>query len=149
MEKRRRLETDRCEESNQIPTAAAGAGEEDADRISQLPEEIIHKILALVKPSKEATKTSVLSQRWAELWRSYPVLEFHDTQFPSIESAKRFADAATKKFGAGSNDTLIAMEAIRIEFVSFGVDPKSCSVFLDNMLESAADPGHKRALGRI
>ncbi|CAI0389408.1 unnamed protein product, partial [Linum tenue] len=80
-----------------IPTSTAGIGEQETDRISQLPDEIIHKILARVEPSKEDAKTSVLSQRWADLWQSYPVLEFHDTQFPSIQSAKRFAESATKK----------------------------------------------------
>ncbi|CAI0550383.1 unnamed protein product [Linum tenue] len=61
--------------------------------MSELPEDVIHKILTRIEPSKEAAKTSVLSQRWANLWRSYPVLEFDDTQFATKKSAKRFAAA--------------------------------------------------------
>ncbi|CAL1414600.1 unnamed protein product [Linum trigynum] len=108
MGKRRRLETNGYGETNQIPT-----GEEEVDRISELPDDVIHKILTRVEPSKKAAKTSVLSQRWANLWRSYPVLEFHDTQFATKKSAKRFAAAAKKKFGCSSSDDTLITTAIQ------------------------------------
>ncbi|CAI0377618.1 unnamed protein product [Linum tenue] len=122
---RRRLET--------IPAAAVG-GEKEVDRISELPDEIIHRILSLVDPQKEAAKASVLSHGWSKLWRSYPILEFHNTQFDSTESAERFAAAASEKFSRS-----IAVEAVRIKFTrrkKWGV--KFCSAFLDNMLDLAA-----------
>ncbi|CAL1392961.1 unnamed protein product [Linum trigynum] len=61
--------------------AAAAAGDIAEDRISELPEEIIHNILHRVKPSSEAAKTSLLSRRWLQLWRFYPVVEFRDRDF--------------------------------------------------------------------
>ncbi|CAL1397836.1 unnamed protein product [Linum trigynum] len=52
-------------------------GEDGEDRISQLPEEIIHSILNRLKSSEEAAKTSVLSRRWLQLWRRYPFFQFN------------------------------------------------------------------------
>ncbi|CAL1397838.1 unnamed protein product [Linum trigynum] len=51
-------------------------GEGGEDRISQLPEEIIHSILNRLKSPEEAAGTSVLSRRWLQLWRRYPFFEF-------------------------------------------------------------------------
>ncbi|XXG59625.1 hypothetical protein AAC387_Pa04g1676 [Persea americana] len=43
--------------------------DEEEDRITQLPNEILHQILSLI-PSKTATTTSILSNRWMDLWKS-------------------------------------------------------------------------------
>ncbi|CAL1353619.1 unnamed protein product [Linum trigynum] len=75
--KRRRLET--------IPIG----GEKEVDRISKLPDEIIHRILARVESQKEAAKASVLSQRWSKLWQSYPILDFDNIQFDSTQSTEK------------------------------------------------------------
>ncbi|XP_074282062.1 F-box/FBD/LRR-repeat protein At1g78750-like isoform X2 [Silene latifolia] len=45
------------------------------DRISELPEFILHTILVMLDP-KEAGRASVLSKRWYEAWSSIPVLNF-------------------------------------------------------------------------
>ncbi|CAL1381726.1 unnamed protein product [Linum trigynum] len=121
---RRRLET--------IPAATVG-GEKEVDQISRLPDEIIHRILSLVDPQKEVAKASGLSHRWSKLWRSYPILEFHNTQFDSTKLAEIFDAAASDKFSRS-----IAMEAVRIKFTrpkKWGV--KFCSAFVDNMLDLA------------
>ncbi|CAN1266978.1 Putative F-box/LRR-repeat protein At3g58880 [Linum perenne] len=46
------------------------------DRISELPEEIIHAILARLESHESAARTSILSKRWLSLWSTFPVVEF-------------------------------------------------------------------------
>ncbi|XP_008795787.2 F-box/LRR-repeat protein At4g14103 isoform X1 [Phoenix dactylifera] len=51
------------------------------DRISELPDSILHHILSL-RTTKDAGRTSVLSKRWRYLWVSVPTLYFNQEQFP-------------------------------------------------------------------
>ncbi|CAI0544181.1 unnamed protein product [Linum tenue] len=51
------------------------------DRISSLPNEIIHNILSRLDAQKQAVFTSALSRTWLDLWRSYPVVEFRQEKF--------------------------------------------------------------------
>ncbi|PWA73685.1 F-box domain, Leucine-rich repeat domain, L domain-like protein [Artemisia annua] len=46
------------------------------DRISQLPEFLIHHILSLLDSPKELVRMSVLSKNWFDLTGSFPVLDF-------------------------------------------------------------------------
>ncbi|CAN1152132.1 Putative FBD-associated F-box protein At1g55030 [Linum perenne] len=65
------------------------------DRISQLPNEIIHRILQSLDSHKSAARTSILSRRWGHLWRSYPVVEYDS--FRERINLKKFADATSKR----------------------------------------------------
>lgn len=47
-----------------------------ADRISQLPDHIIHQIMASVRCKKDVARTSVLSKRWRDIWTSFCNLVF-------------------------------------------------------------------------
>ncbi|EYU25809.1 hypothetical protein MIMGU_mgv1a021367mg, partial [Erythranthe guttata] len=49
--------------------------DDDDDRISQLPDDILVDILCLLS-LKEAGRTSVLSTRWINLWKHTPSLDF-------------------------------------------------------------------------
>ncbi|XVF44492.1 hypothetical protein PTKIN_Ptkin02bG0127600 [Pterospermum kingtungense] len=50
-------------------------GENGMDRISDLPDVLLHHIL-LFLPIKSIAQTSVLSRRWRSLWSSFPDLDF-------------------------------------------------------------------------
>ena len=59
------------------------------DRISQLPDDILHHIL-LFLPIKTVAKTSVLSKRWSYIWSTFPDLDFtdHDVSISYSSSTK-------------------------------------------------------------
>ncbi|CAN1266993.1 F-box/LRR-repeat protein 25 [Linum perenne] len=58
------------------------------DRISELPEGIIHGILARLESHESAARTSILSKRWLRLWSTFPVVEFKgDYGFQSFAAA--------------------------------------------------------------
>ncbi|KAF9588371.1 hypothetical protein IFM89_008801 [Coptis chinensis] len=56
------------------------------DRISSLPNNLIHEILSFLD-MKHAARTSILSTRWRDLWTSIPTLNFNSTVF--LESTRK------------------------------------------------------------
>ncbi|CAN1792609.1 hypothetical protein LINPERHAP1_LOCUS19741 [Linum perenne] len=77
------------------------------DRISELPDEIIHQILKGLEARsgsrrldlqsyKLAARTSILSRRWLHLWRSYPVVDFNDDDHKQ-KDLQRFAVSTSKR----------------------------------------------------
>ncbi|CAN1158808.1 F-box/LRR-repeat protein 13, partial [Linum perenne] len=93
--------------------SAGGGGK---DLISKLPDEILHSIIRRIASSKEAEKTIVLSNRWRNLWRSYPVVQLNPKtshRFYSIgsEGFMKFHDATMKRF---NQDKLLRMEALKL-----------------------------------
>ncbi|CAN1180421.1 F-box/LRR-repeat protein At1g52650 [Linum perenne] len=68
------------------------------DRISELPEGIIHGILARLESHESAARTSILSKRWLRLWSTFPVVEFKgDYGREGIQSKFQSFAAATSK----------------------------------------------------
>ncbi|XBH94034.1 hypothetical protein VPH35_084874 [Triticum aestivum] len=65
--------------------AAVAAGE---DRLSTLPEDVIHLVLSLL-PSCQAVRTCVLATRWRTLWKSVPSLR----AYRCCQDLKRFIDS--------------------------------------------------------
>ncbi|KAK2995543.1 hypothetical protein RJ640_014940 [Escallonia rubra] len=62
------------------------------DRISQLPEPIMHHILSFLS-GKEAAQTSAVSKTWLSAWSTNPVLDLDQTYFeenPNIERRQKF-----------------------------------------------------------
>ncbi|XP_054782964.1 F-box/LRR-repeat protein At3g58930-like [Prosopis cineraria] len=65
----------------------------ESDRISSLPDPLLHHILSFL-PIKEAiAKSLILSKRWTRLWLAMPALDIHDTGFATLDSFIQFVDA--------------------------------------------------------
>ncbi|KAL6554260.1 hypothetical protein OROMI_019933 [Orobanche minor] len=57
-----------------------GKGEEQIDRLSALPDDVVCYILSFL-PTKQSMATSILSSRWRFLWTHVPILDFPFTSF--------------------------------------------------------------------
>ncbi|CAN6568652.1 unnamed protein product [Malus baccata var. baccata] len=58
--------------------------ESSSNRISSLPDDILHHILSLL-PVGSTAQTSVLSRQWNHLWASLPILDFSDVKGGAVE----------------------------------------------------------------
>lgn len=58
---------------------------ESVDIISELPESVIHHILSFIRNAKEAARTSILSKKWRDVWKSFSVLTFDEQSFLKSE----------------------------------------------------------------
>lgn len=72
------------------------------DRVSDLPIDILHRILCFL-PQKTAAKTSLLSKRWRYAWDSCPVFDFRGYEllgdYRGNEAAiKRYTDIVDHRF---------------------------------------------------
>ncbi|XP_066394963.1 putative F-box/FBD/LRR-repeat protein At4g03220 isoform X1 [Miscanthus floridulus] len=74
--------------SVRVSRSGDGEPEDSRDRISELPDSILHLILVLV-PLVDAVRTCVLSGRWRGFWKRLPLLFFDDVQAPRVS---RFPD---------------------------------------------------------
>ncbi|KAJ1411137.1 Leucine-rich repeat domain superfamily [Sesbania bispinosa] len=54
---------------------------ESMDRISHLPDHVIHRILSRLRNVKDIVRTSILSKRWRALWYSFSILIFDERKF--------------------------------------------------------------------
>ncbi|XP_071732492.1 uncharacterized protein [Rutidosis leptorrhynchoides] len=65
----------------------------EEDRISYLPDEIIHHILSFLD-LKYAMQTSSLSKKWKLVWTLLPQLNLDSYEFPDMHSFNKFANHA-------------------------------------------------------
>ncbi|KAJ9549862.1 hypothetical protein OSB04_022405 [Centaurea solstitialis] len=59
------------------------------DRLSSLPDELIHRILSSME-SKHVVQTCLLSSRWKFLWTSMPYLNFSSDYFANLPKFSKF-----------------------------------------------------------
>ncbi|KAJ9557366.1 hypothetical protein OSB04_011980 [Centaurea solstitialis] len=71
----------------------ASINEQVKDRISNLPDEIIHRILSFLD-MKYAIQTSQLSKKWKYIWTSMPYLNLNGEMFRTIPDFARFVKHA-------------------------------------------------------
>jgi len=66
--------------------------QEEEDRISALPDSLVHHILSFL-PSKDAAATTVLSKRWKPLWLLELIIHFNHQPFPETFTFSNFIDS--------------------------------------------------------
>ncbi|KAL3621070.1 hypothetical protein CASFOL_035982 [Castilleja foliolosa] len=67
------------------------------DRLSQLPQPILHHILSLL-PQKDAVRTCLLSKSWRNLWHSRFKVEFNDDWFATQKQFWSFLDNTLQRY---------------------------------------------------
>ncbi|KAL6640306.1 hypothetical protein ACP70R_022155 [Stipagrostis hirtigluma subsp. patula] len=77
----------------------------DLDRISVLPDDLLHVILALVGDAAAVTRTAVLSRRWRRVWVGTRGLSFSDTTMNAGDAAG-FVDWALAQCRDADMDSL-------------------------------------------
>jgi hypothetical protein len=68
---------------------ARRGGEREPDRLSALPDCLLHTIMSSLK-ARQAVQTCVLSRRWRHLWRSVPCLDVDINEFRADAVAPDF-----------------------------------------------------------
>ncbi|KAJ0685760.1 putative F-box domain, leucine-rich repeat domain superfamily, F-box-like domain superfamily [Helianthus annuus] len=90
----------------------------EGDRLSSLPDDLIHKILSFVR-TKHAVQTSVLSSRWRYIWTSIPCLNFSCKGFRTFPKFSKFV----KHVLSGRNNQI---EVSSVELTSRGKVVQPC-----------------------
>lgn len=104
------------------------------DRISELPEFILHLILSFLK-TEEACRTSILSKQWYNAWASMPNLDFEPQYFENLYAANWYDEELVQIYVGYIDKTMrryaeekYFIRTFRLEFPS--VD-KNLAPFID------------------
>ncbi|CAL1352071.1 unnamed protein product [Linum trigynum] len=116
------------------------------DRMSYLPDNILHHILSLLD-TKSLVQTSLLSKRWGRVWKEVPVLNFSNVCFKCSSS---FEEHVIKILSLRSDSAAVS----RVNFKVWSwIDCQyafSCSTDLfDRVMKYAASNGHRGSLRHL
>ncbi|KAL6896788.1 hypothetical protein ACP4OV_007360 [Aristida adscensionis] len=100
------------------------------DRITALPDELLHAILALLPSTAEAARTSVLSRRWRRVWTRVPALTFPLQVGPSQPRGPRVQ--------TGIDAALAALAAPALDRLAISVDDLAAGVAVPALLRFAS-----------
>ncbi|XP_026399582.1 putative F-box/LRR-repeat protein At3g58880 [Papaver somniferum] len=89
--------------------------EEEVDRITNLPDSLIHHILSSLH-IKHVAQTSVLSKRWSYIWITHPILDFQDSKCSTSTSSE---SDDSECFTPTSSDTNTSPESQTNDFMDF------------------------------
>ncbi|KAJ4789647.1 F-box/FBD/LRR protein [Rhynchospora pubera] len=84
------------------------------DRLSNLPDEILHRIISFMKV-RHTVQTCILSKRWKNLWRQLPYLNFNHVDFRNSCQFDRFVDSFLKHRGTSG------IKTFHLDWKSFNV----------------------------
>ncbi|XP_075665365.1 putative F-box/FBD/LRR-repeat protein At5g56810 [Castanea sativa] len=87
-------------------------GVDALDRISQLPEHIIHHILFLM-PHKDAARTTVLSKSWKQVWNSLPRYDFKFCDGTYYDNSPAHFEKKIEKFVRSVDEDLLPLHEHR------------------------------------
>ena len=114
-------------EAAPAPKRASAGGGSAPDRLSALPDELLHRVLSFL-PSRQAVKTTVLSKRWIDLWRSGPAIDLNINDFEwRSTDAGHFEEVMWRKMENFTTNLLMRhraprLDAFRLHTVSTRVD---------------------------
>ncbi|XP_010431289.1 PREDICTED: FBD-associated F-box protein At3g52670-like [Camelina sativa] len=89
----------------------------EEDRLTQLPEDLILRVLSLL-PTKTAITTSVLSKQWRSLWKFVPNLKFDSEDHKSQDQT--FSEGVSRSI---LSHKATVLESLRLKFSSDNVSP--------------------------
>ncbi|CAN0879164.1 FBD-associated F-box protein At4g10400 [Linum grandiflorum] len=104
----------------------------DHDRLSALPDDILHHILSFLG-TKSCVKTCILSKRWTSLWKYVHRLTFSEYSFGSYRSFEQHVDRFLFLRSDSSSVTNVAVDFSR-------ADPEKIDL-LDRIVKYAASHG--------
>ncbi|GJS32220.1 F-box domain containing protein [Tanacetum coccineum] len=98
----------------------------ESDRLSSLPNDLIHKILSSVS-LKQAIETSGLSSRWRYIWTSMPYLDFSTQSFSKSNKFSKFVTNVLSR-----RDNQVQLSSVKLCFRG-----KATQVFIKRILNHA------------
>ncbi|GKC96226.1 F-box domain containing protein [Tanacetum coccineum] len=96
----------------------------EVDRLSSLPDDLIHKILSF-NDSLDAIKTSTLSSRWRFIWTTMTCLAFSTHDFPNLPKFSKFV-----KHVLSGRDNQREVSSVKLSFGG-----KASQVFVKKILQ--------------
>jgi hypothetical protein len=98
----------------------------EVDRLSSLPDDLIHKILSF-NDTLDAVKTSTLSSRWRFIWTTMTCLAFSSEDFPNLPKFSKFV-----KHVLSGRDNQREVSSVKLSFRG-----KASQVFVKRILAYA------------